>query len=193
MSPVRAVCVFCGSRAGADPAYARAAGRLGTLLAEQEVRLIFGAGGIGLMGVMADAALAAGGEVVGVIPTFLRRPEVAHEGVSEQIEVATMHERKHRMFDLADGFVVLPGGLGTLDETFEIITWKQLRLHAKPIVIVDVSGYWGGLQRLVDDVVESGFADPTISELFSVVRSAEDVLPTLARAAVVREARPDRF
>lgn len=193
MSRVRAVCVFCGSRTGADPAYEQAATRLGTLLAEHDVRLIFGAGGIGMMGALADAALAAGGEVIGVIPSFLRRPEVAHQGVTRQVEVATMHERKHRMFELADGFVVLPGGLGTLDETFEIITWKQLRLHAKPIVVVDVSGYWRCLHRLVDDIVESGFADPTISELFTVVPSAEDVLPTLTRAAVVGEARPDRL
>jgi uncharacterized protein (TIGR00730 family) len=146
-----------------------------------------------MMGALADAALAAGGEVIGVIPSFLRRPEVAHEGVSRQVEVATMHERKHRMFELADGFVVLPGGLGTLDETFEIITWKQLRLHAKPIVVVDVSGYWRCLVRLVDDVVRAGFADPAISELFTVVPSAEDVLPTLTRSAVVGEARPDRI
>jgi uncharacterized protein (TIGR00730 family) len=117
--------------------------------------------------------------VVGVIPDFLMKWEVGHVALSDLVITRTMHDRKTRMFEMADGFVVLPGGLGTLDETFEIITWKQLRLHDKPIVVLDVGGYWGALVALLDRVVASGFASPTVTELFMVVDSPEKVFPAL--------------
>ncbi len=140
MSKSHAVAVFCGSRSGNDPAYHCAAQALGTGLAKAGIRLVYGGGRIGLMGVLADAALAAGGDVLGIIPEFLTRREVAHEGVTKMVVTDSMHSRKQRMFEAADAFVSLPGGLGTLDETIEIITWRQLRLHAKPILICDVAG-----------------------------------------------------
>ena len=130
MNSMQSLCVFCGSRAGADPAFTEAAEQLGRRLAERGVRLIYGGGSIGLMGVIMRAVLAHGGQVSGVIPEFLMRREVGNPDLTELIVVDSMHERKRRMFELADGFAVLPGGIGTLDETIEIITWQQLGLHA---------------------------------------------------------------
>ena len=138
MTDIRSLCVFCGSRKGADPAYEAAARRLGEIIAEQGIHLVYGAGGIGLMGVLAETVLARGGRVTGIIPDFLMKYEVGDPGLTELIVVESMHQRKARMFEMSDGFVVLPGGLGTLDETFEIVTWKQLRQHSKPIVVADV-------------------------------------------------------
>ena len=152
-------------------------------MAERGVRLIFGGGNIGLMGALADAALAAGGSVTGVIPDRLKNRKVAHPDLSELIVVDSMHERKLRMFQLADAFAVLAGGLGTLDEAFEIITWRQLGLHDKPIVLVDEAGYWAPLRRLIDHVVASGFAGPDAARLFTVVERVDDVFAALAAAA----------
>src|SRR6185503_522242 len=141
MPAMRSVCVFCGSSSRIADAHRTAAAELGTLIAARGLRLVYGGGRIGLMGVLADAALAAGGEVVGVIPQFLVDLEVAHTGLTELRVVPTMHDRKRAMFELADAFVVLPGGLGTLDETIEIVTWKQLGLHDKPVVLVEVGSF----------------------------------------------------
>jgi uncharacterized protein (TIGR00730 family) len=182
MTEVRSLCVLCGSREGSDPAFRETATRLGRLMAQRHVRLIYGGGSIGLMGVIADSVLAAGGEAVGVIPEFLIRYEVGHRRLTELVTTDSMHDRKRQMFDMADGFVVLPGGLGTLDETFEIITWKQIRLHSAPIVVLDVGGYWAPLSALVDAVVSAGFAHPTVRDLFSVVSRPEDVFAALAAA-----------
>ncbi|MGB8274004.1 MAG: TIGR00730 family Rossman fold protein [Alphaproteobacteria bacterium] len=182
MIKARSICVYCGSNTGTDPVYREAAARLGRLLAESGTRMVFGGGDVGLMGVTADAALSAGGTVVGVIPQFLVDIEAGHAALTELIVVSSMHERKHKMFELSDAFVVLPGGLGTLDETIEIITWKQLHLHDKPIVIVDVKGYWTTLLSLVDDVIAEGFANDDVRALFSVVSRPEDVLGALAGA-----------
>ncbi len=182
MTKIRSLCVLCGSREGNDPAYREAAIRLGTLMAGRGIRLIFGGGSIGLMGIVADAVLAAGGEVTGVIPDFLVRYEVSHRRLTELVITGSMHDRKRRMFEMADGFVVLPGGLGTLDETFEIVTWKQLRLHDAPIVVLDVAGYWAPLKSLIDAVIAGGFAHPAVGELFTVVASADQVFPALASA-----------
>ena len=182
MTEIRSVCVFCGSREGNDPAYRAAAVRFGTLLGERGVRLIYGGGSIGLMGVLADAALAAGGEVVGVIPDFLMKYEISHARLTDLVITGSMHDRKRRMFEMADGFVVLPGGLGTLDETFEIVTWKQLRLHDAPIVVLDVGGFWAPLRALIDAIVAGGFAHEAIAELFTVVASVDDVFPALESA-----------
>ncbi len=187
MTRPSSLCVFCGSKKGADPAHAAAARRLGQLMAEKGVRLVFGGGRIGLMGVLADAVLAGGGRVVGVIPEFLMALEVEHTGVDEIIVAGSMHERKRRMFELSDGFVVLAGGLGTLDETLEIVTWKQLQLHAKPVVVVNTGGYWSGLTAMVRQTVDGGFAHAGVMELFSVVDTPDEVFAALAAAP-----KPDR-
>ena len=182
MTEISSLCVFCGSKKGADPAHEAAAKRLGQLMVERGVSLVFGGGRIGLMGVLADAVLGGGGEATGVIPDFLKDLEIGNDAVTEQIITASMHERKTRMFELADGFVVLPGGLGTLDETLEVITWKQLQLHAKPVVVVNSGGYWSVLEDLVRRTVEGGFAHPAVAELFTMVDSPEDVFDALEAA-----------
>ena len=179
MTKISSLCVFCGSKMGDDPAHQAAARRLGEQMAERGITLVFGGGRIGLMGVVANAVLAGGGRAIGVIPEFLKDLEVGNDDVTEQIVTASMHERKTRMFELSDGFVVLPGGLGTLDETLEIITWKQLQIHAKPVVIVNTLGYWSAFEALVRQTVEGGFAHPAVAELYTVVDRPEDVFPAL--------------
>src|SRR5262245_4943907 len=144
------ICVFCGSSRGSRPDYAAAAAQLGELLARRGIRLVYGAGNIGLMGVVADAALAAGGQVVGVIPRMLVEKELAHRGLSELRIVGTMHERKAQMADLSDAFIALPGGLGTLEELCEVLTWAQLGIHAKPVGCLNVCGYFTALGELFD-------------------------------------------
>jgi uncharacterized protein (TIGR00730 family) len=182
MAEIRSLCVLCGSREGADPAYRSAAQDLGSRIAHRGVRLIYGGGAIGLMGVIADSVISRGGEVVGVIPDFLMKWEVGHANLTDLVITDSMHARKTRMFAMADAFVVLPGGLGTLDETFEIITWKLLRLHDKPIVVLDVAGYWSALLALIDQTVASDFASPAVSGLFRVVGSPDQVFPALEAA-----------
>jgi uncharacterized protein (TIGR00730 family) len=192
MPDIHAVAVFCGSRTGNDPAYRAAAQMLGHGLAEAGIRLVYGGGRIGLMGVMADAALAAGGTVLGVIPEFLTRREVAHEGITELVTTASMHSRKQRMFEAADAFVSLPGGLGTLDETIEIITWRQLGLHTKPILICDVAGSAAPFLAAIEAVIAADFAAPGARELYEVVDSVPAALQRLAhlhRAARAGAAR----
>ena len=192
MTTISSLCVYCGSSGGVESAHRDAAAKLGRLMAERGMRLIFGGGNIGLMGALADAALAAGGSVTGVIPGHLKNREVAHPDLTELIVVDSMHERKLRMFQLADAFAVLAGGLGTLDETFEIITWRQLGLHDKPIVLVDDAGYWAPLRRLIDHVVASGFADPDAARLFTVVERVDDVFAALAAAAPAARAAQEK-
>lgn len=182
MTEITSLGVFCGSRTGNDSAWAEAAERLGEAIAERGIRLVYGGGGIGLMGLLAETALARGGRVVGVIPDFLTKYEIGNPPLSELIVVDSMHERKRRMFELSDGFVVLPGGLGTLDELFEVVTWKQLRLHAKPVVAVNVRGYWEPFRSLVAATVAGGFAHPAISELVTLVDGVEEVFDALASA-----------
>ena len=182
MTRISSLCVFCGSKTGDDPAFEAAARRFGELMVERGVRLVFGGGRIGLMGVVADAVLGGGGEAVGVIPEFLKDLEVGNDEVTEQIVTASMHERKNRMFELSDGFVVLPGGLGTLDETLEIVTWKQLRIHSKPVVVVNTLGYWTALRDLVQQIIDGGFAHPAVDELFTVVDTPDDVFWALEAA-----------
>lgn len=153
----RRVCVFCGSRPGLRPSYAAAAARLGRRLAEGGVGIVTGGGKVGLMGVIADAALAAGGEVVGIIPQALLDREVGHEGLTELHVVRTMHERKAAMAHLADAFVAMPGGLGTLEEIAEALTWAQLGIHSKPCALLDVDGYYAPLAGWLDHAVAEGF------------------------------------
>lgn len=157
---MKRICVFCGSNPGASPVYAEAARALAETLAERGLGLVYGGGNVGLMGVLADAALAAGVPVTGVIPHALVAREVAHQGLTEQRVVGSMHERKALMAELADGFIALPGGIGTLEELFETWTWAQLGLHAKPIGLLDVAGYYGDLLRFLDHVVAERFLHP---------------------------------
>lgn len=187
MTKLTSLCIYCGSRTGADPAHRAAARKLGTLLGQKQIKLVFGAGSIGLMGVLADAVLTAGGEAIGVIPHHLNRVELAHDRLTEIHVVNSMHERKQRMFELADAFAILPGGLGTLDETIEIVTWRQLRLHQKPVILVDYNGYWGPFIDLVTHVVNQGFADASATELFTVAGSVDDVIPTIEAIPQVQE------
>ena len=154
---MRRVCVFCGSSPGARPAYAQATAEVGRLLAGEGIGVVYGGGHVGLMGVLADAATEAGGEVIGVMPQALVDREIAHTGIADLRVVGTMHERKALMADLADAFVALPGGAGTLDELFEIYTWSQLGLHSKPCGLLDVEGYWTGLTAFLDHAVRERF------------------------------------
>jgi uncharacterized protein (TIGR00730 family) len=151
------VAVFCGSSAGREPGYATAAADFGRELAQAGVGIVYGGASVGLMGVLADAALAAGGEVIGVIPGGLFAAEVPHQGLSRLHVVGSMHERKAVMAELADAFAALPGGLGTLDELFEILTWRQLGLHAKPVALIDVGVFWDPLVALLDELAAAGF------------------------------------
>ena len=154
---MRSVCVYCGSNAGNKPAYAERAAALGARLAQEQLALVYGGGNVGLMGIVADAALAAGGEVIGVIPEQLVGWEVAHRGLTRLEVVANMHERKARMFDLSDAFVALPGGFGTLDEMFEMLTWRQLGLGDKPCAFLDVDGFFAPLVAMMDRMVDERF------------------------------------
>jgi uncharacterized protein (TIGR00730 family) len=154
---MKSICVYCGSNAGQKPTYAERARSLGTRIASEGLQLVYGGGNVGLMGIVADAVLAHGGEVVGVIPEQLVQWEVAHRGVTRLEIVANMHERKARMFDLSDAFVALPGGFGTLDEMFEMLTWRQLGLGDKPCAFLDVDGFYAPLMGMLDRMVEERF------------------------------------
>ncbi len=193
MAEIRSICVYCGSSLGHAAHFRETAQALGRTLAGAGIELVYGGGNIGLMGVLADAVLAAGGRVTGVIPEDLKRKELAHDGLDALVTVATMHARKREMFERSDAFVALPGGPGTLDETIEIITWRQLGLHGKPVVIIDDRGYWQPLIDLFDHAVANGFARESFRGLFMVVSRVEEVLPALARYVPPDiPARPDR-
>jgi uncharacterized protein (TIGR00730 family) len=157
---MKTLCVYCGSNAGNEPAYAAQARALGARMADDGIALVYGGGNVGLMGIVADAVLAGGGEAIGVIPQQLVDWEVAHRGLSRLEVVDSMHARKARMFDLADGFVALPGGFGTLDEMFEMLTWRQLGLGKKPCAFLDVAGFWDPLMAMLDRMVAARFLHP---------------------------------
>ena len=184
---MRRVCVFCGASAGNDPAYAALARAVGEGLAQRGIGLVYGGGRVGLMGVAADAALAAGGEVFGVIPRSMVDRELAHPGATEMHIVTTLHERKAVMAELSDAFVALPGGLGTLEELAEVVSWAQLGLHAKPIGLLGVRGYWDDLLRWLDGAVAAGFVPPANRRL---IIEAADLDELLARfEALIRHPR----
>lgn len=182
MPPNYSVAVFCGSRLGNNPAFAATATALGAGLAQAGMRLIYGGGKVGMMGALADSALAAGGQVVGVIPEFLVGWEVAHPGLTDIAVVPSMHARKQLMAEMADAFVMLPGGVGTLDETIEILTWRQLRLHTKPILLCDIAGSAAPLVGAVDTAIAQGFSGPEIRGYF---QQLDGVTATLARLATL--------
>jgi uncharacterized protein (TIGR00730 family) len=178
---MKRVCVFCGSSPGARASYRDAAVRLGAAIAERGLGLVYGGAHVGLMGVVADAALAARGEVIGVLPRALEARELAHRGLSELHVVASMHERKARMAELSDCFIALPGGVGTLEETFEAWTWTQLGLHAKPCALLDVDGYYAPLQAFLDRAVTERFVRSEHRAMLLVDDDPERLLDALAR------------
>lgn len=175
----KSVCVYCGSRNGANKAYTNAAGQLGKLLADEGWRLVYGAGDVGLMGTVARAAQDAGGETFGVIPVHLMRREVGKTDLTHFVITETMHERKKVMIMNADAVVVLPGGPGSLDELFEALTWRQLGLHDKPILVMNVDGYWDALRTLLDQVIDQGFADASLADFVTWVEDADTAMQAL--------------
>ncbi len=183
MTAVTSVCVFCGASTPSDRRFTDAAAEVGRRLALAGINLVYGGGGLGLMGIVAREAKRAGGRVTGIMPSFLTQIEPPVPGLDELIEVPTMHERKALMFARSDAFLVLPGGIGTIDETIEITTWKQLGLHHKPILLVDIAGYWQPLLALLDHIVERGFARPATRHLVDIVDGVDDILPALRRIA----------
>jgi len=187
VAAIASVCVFCGSSTPPDRRFADLARQLGSLLARRGIDLIYGGGSVGLMGEIADAALAAGGRVIGVIPAGLFSREVGHTSLTELHEVGSMHERKQLMYDLSDGFVALPGGLGTLEELAEVTTWSQLGLHAKPVVLLDVDGFWDPLAAQLDRMVAVGLLRPSNRELIQRAATPGDALAALAAAQPPRE------
>lgn len=190
MTAVRSLCVFCGSSLPRDARFEEAARSLGAELAVRDVGLVYGGGSVGLMGVIADACLSSGGRVTGVIPTGLFRREVGHAGLTTLEEVGSMHERKQRMYDLADAFVALPGGLGTLEELAEIATWSQLGIHRKPIVLLDVDAFWDPLVNQLDRMVEVGLLKPENRDLLPRATSVGEVFESLA---AYRPTRVDKW
>lgn len=178
---VRRVAVYCGSANGSDPAYLAEANALGSAIAAARLGLVYGGASVGLMGAVADAALAGGAEVIGILPEVLSGSEIAHRGLTRLEMVATMHERKARMAELADAFAALPGGLGTLDELFEILTWRQIGLHAKPVALVDVGSFWDPLVSLADRLTADGFVPAAGRERLLRVSGAAELLALLGR------------
>ena len=191
--PQASVAVFCGSSFGNDPAWCAAAEALGTGLAHAGIRLVYGGGGIGLMGALADAALAAGGEVFGVLPDFLRNAEIPHGGLTRLEITDTMHARKQRMFELADAFISLPGGIGTLDETIEILSWRQLGLHRKPMLICDIAGSAQELVGTIEAAIARGFAAPDLRDAYEVIEGVPGVLIRLASLHVATPGDSERL
>jgi len=180
---VRNICVYCGSNTGTNPAYAEAARRLGKAAAEEGIGLVYGGGGLGLMGELARAAIAHGGRVTGIIPAFLSEKERMLREADELVVVEDMHQRKKLMFERADAFVALPGGIGTLEELVEQLTWAQLGRHTKPIVLVNIDGFWGPLLQLLRHMHEAAFIRPEMDVPFATVNSADQVITTIQAAA----------
>jgi len=187
MTQINSICVFCGSSSGRSQEFLGAAERLGADMAKAGIRLVYGGGDVGLMGATARAVLAGGGRVTGIIPEFLVRKEIMLEGLDELHVVHDMHTRKRMMFEAADAFVTLPGGIGTLEEVVEQMTWAQLGQHKKPIVLADIGGFWQPLVEVIDHMNREGFIRPGFEVCYHVARTAADILPTvLAAAAATR-------
>jgi uncharacterized protein (TIGR00730 family) len=183
MSSIRAVCVYCGSSAGADPAFAAAARALGKILADNRIRLVYGGGSVGMMGALADSVLTHGGNVTGVIPDFLVNKEHMLASAQEIVVARDMHERKRVMFERADAFVALPGGIGTLEELVEQLTWAQLGRHRKPILLANIAGFWDPLRELIDHMGALGFLHYAHRFNYLIADKVEDILPALREAA----------
>lgn len=181
MNPLRRVCVFCGSNHGTDPQYAHAASELGRTLAARNIPIIYGGGRVGLMGVVADAVLSAGGEAIGVIPEMLATKELLHTGVTKMHVVPSMHARKALMAELADAFIALPGGYGTFEETLEMITWGQLGIHRKPVGLLNVAGFFDPLVAFFDHAIAEAFIKPEQRDLWTIAATPADLLDQLQR------------
>lgn len=194
MMDLRAVCVYCGSSNDGKPSHRADARLLGEHLAAAGITLVYGGGRVGLMGAVADGTISGGGNVIGIIPEHLMKSEVGHGQVTELHVVPSMHVRKEMMFTRSDAFVVLPGGPGTLDEMFEILTWRQLGLHDKPLVIVNLDGYWDGLIAMIDGIIEARYARPSFRAFYEIVDSIDAVLPALRAAPPARMApQPEKL
>lgn len=189
MASLRSICVYCGSSPGARPAYRRAAEVLGRLMTEEGIRLIYGGGDVGLMGTLARSVIEHGGQVTGIIPAFLRRRERMLDRVEDLIVTEDMHERKRLMFERADAFVALPGGVGTLEEVVEQLTWAQLGQHRKPIILADIDGFWRGLVSLIQHMREEAFIGRDRPVTYAIVDSPEAVIPAIRHALAGREPR----
>lgn len=176
---IQSVCVYCGSSNKIDETYKQVAIDVGKALAQHKLRLVYGGGHVGLMGLVADSALQSGGEVVGIIPEHIRAHEMQHLGLTELHVVDNMHTRKNMMVEKADAFVALPGGFGTLDELFEILTWKQLGLHTKPILIYNVNGFWDPLVDMINKIIEQNFAPKNNYLIFKTVSSVDEMFTAL--------------
>ena len=190
MRPLSSVCVYCGAGFGGEPAYAESARTLGRALAKADLRLVYGGGSVGLMGTLARAALESGGVVTGIIPSFLQGRERPMDGLTELIVTDDMHERKMIMFEQADAFVALPGGVGTLEELVEQMTWAQLGRHQKPILLANVLGFWDGLIALLEHMRAERFIRPGMDVPYLIAESVEEIVPKLLRAAAERPAAP---
>lgn len=189
MTKVKSACVYCGTGHNVNQIYKDTAAQLGAVMAQSKVRLVYGGGRVGLMGIVSQSCFSAGGEVVGIIPEHIQDKEVMNDDVTELFIVDSMHTRKKMMVDKSDGFIVLPGGFGTLDETFEILTWKYLGLHDKPVVILNVDGFYDPLLKMVDHMVESGFTPFWHRSLYQVVETPEEAI--VALSAQPEHIRPD--
>ncbi|HEU0117614.1 MAG TPA: TIGR00730 family Rossman fold protein [Alphaproteobacteria bacterium] len=176
---ISSVCVYCGASNDVTPDFKTLAQDLGQALAQHNLQVVYGGGHVGLMGIIADSALKAGAKVIGIIPEHIRKMEVQHTGLTELHVVADMHTRKRMMVDRSDAFVILPGGLGTLDESFEILTWKKLNLHNKPVIIFNYKGYWAPLLKLIDSTIKEGFSRPSDAALYKVVTTIDELFEVL--------------
>ncbi len=176
MNQIKKLCVYCGASAGSDYRYTEAAQQLAALFLNSDIGLVYGGGKVGLMGILADAVLGNGGEVIGVMPECLVEKEIAHSGITKLHIVASMHERKLLISDLADGFILLPGGSGSLDEFFEIVTWAQLGFHAKPCGILNVANYYDDLLKFLDNAVNKNFMKPIFRDMIIVENKPNDLL-----------------
>lgn len=190
MTVLSSICVYCGSSSGADPIYAEAAAKLGAAMGAAGIGLVYGGGSIGLMGIMARSVMAAGGHVTGIIPQFLKEREVMLETAHELVVTGDMHERKRTMFDRSDAFVALPGGIGTLEELVEIMTWAQLGQHRKPVLIANINGFWEPLVVLLRHMADEGFIRDGFEVNYLVADRVEDIVPKLLSASAGVPARP---
>ncbi|WP_286133158.1 TIGR00730 family Rossman fold protein [Labrenzia sp. DG1229] len=181
------VCVYCGSSFGSDPAHEAAATRLGQIIAEAGLRLVYGGGSVGLMGTVANAALESGGKVTGIIPRFLEKREVMLDSLEDLVITNDMHERKHLMFEKADAFIALPGGIGTLEEAVEMMTWAQLGQHKKPVLLANINGFWSPLLELLDHMRAQGYIRPDTEVPYLVAKKIEDILPMLQQSISARK------
>jgi uncharacterized protein (TIGR00730 family) len=181
---IRSVCVYCGSSSRVDQRYKDNAKMIGTMLAQKGIDVVYGGGRVGLMGIVADAAMNAGGKVIGIIPQHIQAKEIEHHGLTELHVVDSMHTRKRMMAEKSDAFVVLPGGFGTLDEAFEIITWKQLQLHEKPVIIFNDNGFWTPLIALMDNLIQSGFANDKHRSLYQIADTLPDIFEILKKPII---------